>query len=170
MSTVTSTSAHASATGACSNLYDTPVDDAVCAMPNSGNYTALMFSCCKEADVVSYYDGCGLYCLASGQDVQSLSDCLYDEGAAWEDVFCRGNETATATGAATAGVLPASASASILSSGQATSTATPEDGTSTNGTDSKKSAAAVVQPRGRSSATALVASLLMSTVFASMLY
>ncbi|KAF7538224.1 hypothetical protein G7054_g3065 [Neopestalotiopsis clavispora] len=114
MSSVTSTAAHASATAACSNLYDTPVDDAVCAMPNTGNYTTLMFSCCKEADVVSYYNGCGLYCLASGQDVQSLSNCLYGAGAAWEDVFCRGNETATATGTATG--VPASASASILSS------------------------------------------------------
>ncbi|KAF3023728.1 hypothetical protein E8E14_014121 [Neopestalotiopsis sp. 37M] len=167
MSSVTSTAAHASATAACSNLYDTPVDDAVCAMPNTGNYTTLMFSCCKEADVVSYYNGCGLYCLASGQDVQSLSDCLYDAGAAWEDVFCRGNETATATGTATG--VPASASASILSSSQATSTTKPKDGTSTNGTDSE-SAAAVVQSRGFSIASALVASLLMSTAFAQILF
>ncbi|KAH6652746.1 hypothetical protein BKA67DRAFT_659422 [Truncatella angustata] len=163
MSTVTSTAAHASATAACPNLYDTPVHDAVCAMPNTGNYTEVMFSCCKEADVVSYYNGCGLYCLASGQNVGDLSDCLYKEGAAWEDVFCRGNESATATGTATE--VPASASASILSSSRATSTSKPQDGTAKNGTDSK-SAAATAQPKATSFVSLLAASLLMSAAFA----
>ncbi|KAL6855618.1 hypothetical protein ACO1O0_006770 [Amphichorda felina] len=57
-----------------------------------------MVSCCKDADINSYYDDCGLYCLAQGQKVKDLSRCLYDEGAKWEDVFCRGEEDATATG------------------------------------------------------------------------
>ncbi|KAK7431638.1 hypothetical protein QQZ08_001856 [Neonectria magnoliae] len=109
----TVTSVAASST-ACRNLYDTPIQDAVCAMPYGGNHTELMLSCCKEADVVSYYNDCGLYCLAVDQSVADLSDCLYGKGAAWEDVFCKGNESATAT--ATGKVkIPASASASILS-------------------------------------------------------
>lgn len=152
MSTATSTVLHASSTPACSNLYDTPVDDAVCAMPNTGNYTKLMFSCCKEADVINYYNGCGLYCLATDQTVKELSDCLYGEGAAWEDVFCRGNESATATGTATG--LSASASASVLSSSEATSTSKPKDDV--------KNAATTAQPRVASIAALLVASLVMS--------
>ncbi|KAK6216267.1 hypothetical protein LQW54_003657 [Pestalotiopsis sp. IQ-011] len=66
LTTTTGTAAQATSTAACSNLYDTPVDDAVCGMPDTGNYTTLMFSCCGAADVVSYYGGCGLYCLAVG--------------------------------------------------------------------------------------------------------
>lgn len=158
MSSVTSTASLATATPACSNLYDTPVDDAVCAMSNTGNYTELMFSCCKGADVVSYYSGCGLYCLATDQTVKDLSDCLYGQGAAWEDVFCRGNESATATG--TAAEIPASASASVLSSVQATSTSKPQDNTKNDKND--KNAAATAQPRVLSILSLVVASLVIS--------
>ncbi|KAI5855041.1 hypothetical protein GGS23DRAFT_590297 [Durotheca rogersii] len=95
-------------------LFDTPVHDAVCAMPSSGNYTDVMAACCQNADVVSYYDGCGLYCLAAGQTVAELTACLFDRGAAYSDVFCRGEVNATATGAATGAVLPSDASASVV--------------------------------------------------------
>ncbi|KAJ2993857.1 hypothetical protein NUW58_g1722 [Xylaria curta] len=113
----TSTSPTASA---CANLYDTPVNDAVCAMPLANNHTEIMSACCKKADVVSYYNGCGLYCLAVDQTVMELTDCLYSQGAAWEAVFCKGNVTATAT--ATSGGIPASASASVVVSAGATTT------------------------------------------------
>lgn len=96
----TLTSSHSPApTGKCGNLYDTPVRDAVCAMSYNQDSKAYMASCCNDADIISYYDDCGLYCLAKGQKVKELSRCLYDEGAKWEDVFCRGEEDATATGA-----------------------------------------------------------------------
>ncbi|KAI1084885.1 hypothetical protein F5B20DRAFT_576203 [Whalleya microplaca] len=105
----------------CTNLYDTPVHDAVCAMPFGGNHTDIMSACCKDADVVSYYNNCGLYCLAIDQSVADLTKCLYGKGAAWGDVFCRGNETATAT-ATGKGDIPASASASVVATAGATTT------------------------------------------------
>lgn len=67
-------------------------------MPYSKSSIGYMSSCCKDADIVSYYDDCGLYCLASDQTAKELTRCLYDEGAKWEDVFCRGEDEATATG------------------------------------------------------------------------
>lgn len=160
LTTTTGTAAQATSTAACSNLYDTPVDDAVCGMPDTGNYTTLMFSCCGAADVVSYYGGCGLYCLAVGQSVADLSDCLYEQGAAWEDVFCRGDVNATAT--ATAADLPASASASVLSSARATSTASSQSGRNGTSSDDKDSAAPAIMSRSVSVVSLLVASLAMS--------
>ncbi|KAH6887418.1 hypothetical protein B0T10DRAFT_489773 [Thelonectria olida] len=127
----TSASATASST-ACSNLYDTPVHDAVCAMPYGGNHTDIMSTCCKDAKVVSYYNDCGLYCLAKGQTVSDLVQCLYKNGAAWEDVFCRGNASASAT-ATGEDKIPASASASVISSGKSSKTKSSEsDSTATS--------------------------------------
>lgn len=100
---------------ACSNLYDTPVNDAVCAMPYSKNNAKMMSDCCKGTGVVSYYNNCGLYCLAVGQSVEELTKCIYDKGAEWEDVFCRGNISATATATGTSVEIAASASASVIS-------------------------------------------------------
>ncbi|KAI1843678.1 hypothetical protein JX265_008495 [Neoarthrinium moseri] len=110
----TTTSVAASPTCAAS-LYDIPVQDAACAIAYGGNHTDIMSNCCKSADVVSYYGNCGLYCLAEGQNVKELTDCLHEQGAGWGDVFCRGNETATAT--ATGAALPTSADASVAASG-----------------------------------------------------
>lgn len=93
----TATSARPSPTS-CHNLYDTPARDAVCAMPYSEDHIDYLKSCCKDAEIYSYYDDCGLYCAAEGQTIGDLTDCLFDAGAGWADVFCRGNETASATG------------------------------------------------------------------------
>lgn len=128
----TSTSASAGPTGGfCHNLYVVPTLDANCAMPFRGNHTDIMSNCCKEANVISYYDDCGIYCLAVGQDVSSLSRCLFDNGAADTEVFCRGNltETATETGA---GSVPETASARIVASGSSSSDSDDEDGGDNN--------------------------------------
>lgn len=93
----TATSARPSPTS-CHNLYDTPARDAVCAMPYSEEHIGYLESCCKGAEIYSYHDDCGLYCAAEGQTVGDLTKCLFDEGAGWTDVFCRGQETASATG------------------------------------------------------------------------
>lgn len=93
----TATSARPSPT-MCHNLYDTPARDAVCAMPYSDDNIDYLKSCCKGAEIYSYYDDCGLYCAAEDQTVGDLTQCLFDAGADWTDVFCRGNETASATG------------------------------------------------------------------------
>ncbi|EFQ30849.1 hypothetical protein CGRA01v4_12917 [Colletotrichum graminicola] len=103
-----------------SNLYDTPSQDRVCAMPLAGNHTAIMSACCRDADVVSYYDGCGIYCLALGQSIRDLQDCLFDQGAGYTAVFCRDNGDVNASATATGNVPPpASAQASVVASGGA---------------------------------------------------
>ena len=57
--TVTSSNIPAPA-GTCGNLYDRPVRDAVCAMPYNQDSKTYMVSCCKDADITSYYDDYGL--------------------------------------------------------------------------------------------------------------
>ncbi|KAF4471166.1 hypothetical protein FALBO_1909 [Fusarium albosuccineum] len=81
-------SAPATATTACTNLYDSPNQDTTCAMPYSEKNLDYMKSCCGDAQVVSYYNDCGLYCVALDQTIGDLRDCLFDKGAGWADVFC----------------------------------------------------------------------------------
>lgn len=110
MSTTTATSsAAASATPpTCINVYDTPVRDIACAVAYSEDNLDHMSKCCKEADVVSYYDDCGLYCLALGQSADDLTQCLYDEGLKYPEVFCRDNGTASATATGGGDLMPSS--------------------------------------------------------------
>lgn len=130
--TTTSLSTAPSPASTCTaNIYDTPDQDAVCAMPDSGNHTAIMTSCCGAADVVGYYGGCGLYCRAEGQSVADLRDCLFGHGAGWTDVFCSGNLTATATATDDAS-LPTGVGASIVASGSSSSSKTGSGSTSTS--------------------------------------
>lgn len=132
---------------ACVNLYNTPVNDAVCAMPYASNHTQIMSACCKNAAVVSYYSDCGLYCLAVDQSVADLTKCLYENGAAWGDVFCKGNVTATAT-ATGGGDISASASARTVTTGGAITTGKTtarQSGTSTP--TSSTAAAPLVRPQ-----------------------
>ncbi|ETS75173.1 hypothetical protein PFICI_13657 [Pestalotiopsis fici W106-1] len=147
MSTTTTTSA-AAANTCTANIYDTPVQDAVCAMPYGGNHTDIMAACCKSADVISYYDNCGLYCQAQDQSVQDLRDCLFDQGAGWTSVFCSGNLTATAT--VTDSVLPTSAGASIVASG--TGGGSRKTGSSSSSSSSSTSSGNAA-PRGASDYT-----------------
>lgn len=55
------------AAGATCNVWEIPVEDASCGMPFGGNHTDIMSECCGKADVVSYRNDCGLYCLAIGK-------------------------------------------------------------------------------------------------------
>ncbi|RDW67237.1 uncharacterized protein DSM5745_09103 [Aspergillus mulundensis] len=98
MSTTTSTSAAATCTG---NAWVLPVQDIACAVRStSGNYSSIMDKCCGVADVESYNDDCGLYCLAQEQSGDDLLKCIQDNGAGDSDVFCGGgNLTQTATAA-----------------------------------------------------------------------
>ncbi|KAI4868796.1 hypothetical protein F4820DRAFT_88680 [Hypoxylon rubiginosum] len=148
MSTTTSLSAPAaSTTSQCgATLYNIPVDDAACAMPSGGNHTDVLSACCGDADVVSYYDGCGLYCLAAGQTVDDLTTCLFTHGAGWSDVFCNKNGTSTAT--ATDAALPTSAGASVVASHGATHTSGESGGSSseTSGATDSPAAAAGLRP------------------------
>ncbi|KAI0181207.1 hypothetical protein GGR52DRAFT_23693 [Hypoxylon sp. FL1284] len=148
VSATTSLSAPAASTTAnCgANLYNIPVSDAACALPSGGNHTDVLGACCKSADVVSYYDDCGLYCLAAGQSVEDLTKCLFDHGAAYSDVFCNKNGTSTAT--ATDAALPTSAGASVVVThgGSSDPTNTADGGDSTASPSDTPGAAAGLRP------------------------
>ncbi|KDN67733.1 hypothetical protein CSUB01_06729 [Colletotrichum sublineola] len=158
----------ASSTPVCtSNLYDTPSQDRVCAMPLAGNHTAIMSACCRDADVVSYYDGCGIYCLALGQSVRDLQDCLFDQGAGYTAVFCRDNGDVNASATATGNVPPpASAQASVVASGGAGDD--DDDGKSPSGSGASSTSspnaapAALHAPGGVSTLGLTIGALLLS--------
>ncbi|KAF4957778.1 hypothetical protein FSARC_11187 [Fusarium sarcochroum] len=111
MSSTTLSTASAVPT-ACTNVYDTPNQDNVCAMQYKDNHTQIMQKCCGDAKIVSYYDECGLYCVALDQTIVELQECLFDNGAPWEGVFCSGNKKTTKTADAK---VPATAQASVIS-------------------------------------------------------
>lgn len=147
MSSSTVASAAATATSVCtSNLYDIPVDDIACAMPYGKNHTDIMANCCGDADVVSYYNDCGIYCLALGQSADDLTECFYENGASHGvEVFCNAkNNTQSATGTGQADI-PKTASASVVHAASATSSKSSssddddDDSSDSNDSDSKNS-------------------------------
>ncbi|KAI1397347.1 hypothetical protein F4819DRAFT_472375 [Hypoxylon fuscum] len=125
-------------------LYVIPVKDAACAMPVGGNHTDVMGACCGNADVVSYYDNCGLYCLSVGQSVDTLTQCLFDQGAGWSNVWCNKNGTSTATASDTA--LPTSAGASVVVTAGSSANPTSNDADSTSSPTDSPAAAAGLRP------------------------
>lgn len=134
--TTTSTTTSASSTSSChAKLYDIPTHDAACAMPMMGNYSAVMSSCCSSASVIEY-DGCDYYCLAQGQTVGDLAECLIKASEPGQ-VWCNTNANATATGT---GVVTLSAT----STGTETTASAISSGATASST---ANAAAVVMPR-----------------------
>lgn len=106
-------------------MYEIPVKDASCAVPIAGNYNDQIKKCCgDDAPIISYNNDCASYCLAVDQTVKDLTECLYDGGVKWKDVFCAGNETATATGEATGGATAATKTKTASASGTDTGTST----------------------------------------------
>ncbi|BCS23403.1 uncharacterized protein APUU_31628S [Aspergillus puulaauensis] len=97
------TTAAAAATSTChQKLYEIPTHDAACAMPMNSTYHSLMTNCCGAASVTAY-DECDYYCLAQGQTVGDLAECLI-KGSAAGQVWCNAaaNGTASASASATA--------------------------------------------------------------------
>ncbi|PYH49140.1 uncharacterized protein BP01DRAFT_352658 [Aspergillus saccharolyticus JOP 1030-1] len=132
--TTTSTTSAASATSTChQKLYQIPVKDAACAMPMTGNNSAIMSSCCGSADIVSY-DSCDYYCLADGQSVGTLAECLIKASEAGE-VWCNTNANATATGS-----VPATGAGTIVATASATGTSSQKSTSSGSATGSSASA------------------------------
>ncbi|KAG2413574.1 hypothetical protein HFD88_002763 [Aspergillus terreus] len=139
--TSTATTSAASATSTChQKLYEIPVKDAACAMPMQGNNSAIMSSCCGSASVVSYSD-CDYYCLAKGQKVSALAECLTKASKPGE-VWCNTNANATATGS-----VPTTGAGTIVATGtggSSTGTGTSSGASSTSTTNAaavtKKSA------------------------------
>ncbi|KAL1957101.1 hypothetical protein VTO42DRAFT_6359 [Malbranchea cinnamomea] len=100
----TATTSAAAPTGSVCNasMYEIPVDDAACAVPNKSNYEDAINECAGDAPVESYANDCAFYALSIDQTVEEFTNCLYEHDVAWQDVFCNGNTTATATGTARA--------------------------------------------------------------------
>ncbi|KAJ4309068.1 hypothetical protein N0V84_011722 [Fusarium piperis] len=111
MSTTVS-SAAPTGTLACRNLYDTPNKDATCGLSYSDKHIDIMKECCGDAQIVSYFDNCGLYCVALGQTTGELQKCMWDNGAAWEAPFC---SNTTGTSLTTDPKIPATARATVIS-------------------------------------------------------
>ncbi|KAJ0422657.1 hypothetical protein BJY00DRAFT_311024 [Aspergillus carlsbadensis] len=97
MSSTTTSSAPAATCSGGVSAWILPVQDAACGLPNSGNSSDIMDKCCGVADVDTFNDDCGLYCLAQGQNVGDLLSCIEDAGATPGQFFCSGNQSATAT-------------------------------------------------------------------------
>ncbi|CAI7563795.1 unnamed protein product [Penicillium manginii] len=97
MPTTTATGSAASTTCGTTAQYELPVKDAACGVPNSSKYKSLIEFCAKPAGVLAYNNDCALYAPAVDQSVQKLTDCLYDAGVEWKDVWCFGSTNATAT-------------------------------------------------------------------------
>lgn len=156
MSTTTTASTATSTACGTSSQYELPVKDAACGVPNSDKYDGYLSKCAKPAGVTSYNNDCAIYALAVDQSVQELTDCLYDAGVEWKDVWCFGstNATATATSYPTSSETSASSTDKKKSS---TSTSSSETSTSTSG-------ASGTVPKAHIGLKAVV---LLSTVFAS---
>ncbi|KAI0509706.1 hypothetical protein F5B22DRAFT_615702 [Xylaria bambusicola] len=112
------------------NLYDIPISEPGCAVASNSAHQDAMEACCKSADVISYYDNCGLYCVAADQTIKELQDCLFGEKVAYNAVFCNAPNNATATN--TDPEIPATASASVVSGGDDHD----DDGNDSDGDDS----------------------------------
>ncbi|KAI1463284.1 uncharacterized protein F4812DRAFT_463820 [Daldinia caldariorum] len=149
-----------------SQLYNIPVQDAACGVPAIDNSTDIMVACCGNVDVVSYYDGCGLYCLAAGQSVGDLSQCIQDKGLFPGYVFCTQSSNATATD--TGAPLPTSANATVVASHGSTASPTKSGGNSDSTSTETPGAAAGLRPEyttvGTLGAT-IVALLFSATAF-----
>lgn len=81
-----------------------------------------MSNCCLSAAVIEY-DSCDYYCLAQGQTVHELAECLI-KGSEVGEVWCNTNANATATATATAtgtGIVTLGASTTDANSATSTS-------------------------------------------------
>ncbi|KAJ5777594.1 hypothetical protein N7520_000840 [Penicillium odoratum] len=135
MSNTTATTTSASATSSChAKLYDIPVHDAACAMPMESGYASIMSSCCGEASVVEY-DDCDYYCLAQGQTVGTLAECLSkasEPGQFWCNTNANATATATATATGTGVVTLSSTTTGAGSTASGTSSGATSTSTSTS--------------------------------------
>ncbi|KAL4747798.1 hypothetical protein BDW72DRAFT_181804 [Aspergillus terricola var. indicus] len=155
-STSTSTAATPTCTG---NAWILPVQDIACAVRStSGNYSSIMDKCCGVAEVENYNDDCGLYCLAQEQSGQDLLDCIQSNGASYNDVFCGGNLTQTATAA-----VPSSTSGSDDDDNDSDATATGDAAEPTN-SDNAAPAQQVVNKAGLGILGMLFCSALLGVV------
>ncbi|CAG8072783.1 unnamed protein product [Penicillium salamii] len=118
MSTTTS-SVSATSTACGSGVWQIPTTDAACAAKIRGNVTDVMDQCCGDASTHKYENDCGIYCLAQGQDIKKLQNCITSKSGNFNDVFCNAALNATATATSTKST---STGTSTSSTGTSTST------------------------------------------------
>ncbi|KAF2637975.1 hypothetical protein P280DRAFT_471630 [Massarina eburnea CBS 473.64] len=123
-STASSTAAAASASSsscATQNFSDFPTKDIACAVGGTSgfnsSYRDTLKDCCKSAPVESWANNCGLYCLSVDQTIADLQKCWQEGGVKAGEIYCSGNNTATATGK------PSSSGSATGSGSQASNTA-----------------------------------------------
>ncbi|KAL5337447.1 hypothetical protein BJX70DRAFT_399583 [Aspergillus crustosus] len=127
--TSTSTTSSATSTSTCTTkLYEIPTTDAACAMPMNSTYLDLMTTCCGAASILSY-SGCDYYCLAQGQTVGDLAECLI-KGSRAGEVWCNTNASATATATGT-GAVEGNGTVVVSATGSATEDADEASATET---------------------------------------
>lgn len=97
-----------------------------------------MSSCCSSASVVSYSD-CDYYCLAQGQNVGDLAECLIKASEPGE-VWCNTNANATATGS-----VPTTGAGTIVATASATDSAATGTKSSTGSTSTSTTNAAATK-------------------------
>ncbi|KAH7130724.1 hypothetical protein B0J11DRAFT_523951 [Dendryphion nanum] len=107
MSATAVTSAPAPSNTACANFDFTvfPTNDTACAAGGTSGfpstYPGAFSKCCKAADVETWGSNCAKWCLSVDQTVADLNKCLQESGVQPNQIFCRGNNTASATGTPT---------------------------------------------------------------------
>ncbi|KAL4978118.1 hypothetical protein BDW66DRAFT_149546 [Aspergillus desertorum] len=125
-------------------VYELPIKDAACGIPNNADYKTIFESCAYPATVQPYHSGCALYAPALNQSVQDLIDCLYGARVDWEAVGCTGGTNTTATGKyKTATATPTSTSKST-----STSTLTKESAEETGSVNDNPTGAAAARAPG----------------------
>lgn len=131
-----------------------PTNDTACAIGSPqgfpSTYRDALKKCCKSAPVESWAADCALYCLAVDQPVSKLQECWQEEGVRPGDIYCSGNNSATATGK------PSSTTGSSASGGASASAGA-------NGGDGGSNGAAV--GRGVSKAGVAVLGVVFGSAF-----
>jgi hypothetical protein len=103
VSSSTAAAASASPTSCSAQSYSQfPTKDIGCAVGGikgfPSSYRDTLKKCCKSAPVESWANDCALYCLSVDQPIADLQKCWQDGGVNPAEIFCSGNNTATATG------------------------------------------------------------------------
>lgn len=130
MSSLTASSAAPSASAASCATADFsrfPTQDVACAVGSTqgipSNTTDILKKCCKTAPVLSFNGECGSYCLSVQQTVADLQKCFQEGGVRPADIFCNGNNTASASGTPRSMASATSSSASGTGGAQQTGAA-----------------------------------------------
>ncbi|KAL4735083.1 hypothetical protein BDV11DRAFT_174160 [Aspergillus similis] len=159
-STALSPTSASSSTCTGPTMYELPIQDAACGIPNIADYQPTFESCAYPATVQTYHSGCALYAPALNQSVQDIIDCLYDAHVDWDDVWCTGGTNTTATGKyETATATPTSTPKSTSSS-----TLTKEEAKETGSEDDDPNGAVAARTPGRGIVTLSLLGLLFTSL------